>query len=80
MLVQSRMEGDDFHIELLPALPKAWPAGAATGLGARGGFLVDVEWKDGVVTEYAVRRRAGLPAGRALLRVNGRESVVEVAP
>ena len=80
MLVQSRIDGDRPIIDLLPALPKAWPSGAATGLGARGGFLVDVEWKDGVVTEHKIRRRAGLPPGRALVRVNGRESVVEVAP
>ena len=80
MVVQSRMEGKAFRIELLPALPKAWPSGAATGLGARGGFLVDVAWKDGVVTEYKIRRCAGLPAGRALVRANGSESVVEVAP
>ena len=80
MLVQSRIDGDRPIIDLLPALPKAWPSGAATGLGARGGFLVDVAWKDGVVTEHKIRRRAGLPPGRALVRVNGRESVVEVAP
>jgi alpha-L-fucosidase 2 len=80
MLVQSRIDGDRPIIDLLPALPKAWPAGAATGLGARGGILVDVAWKDGRVGEHTIRRRAGLPAVQALVRVNGRESVVEVAP
>jgi alpha-L-fucosidase 2 len=52
MLVYSRPG----HIELLPALPKAWAAnGRITGVGARGGFTVDLSWRDGQVKEAAVR-------------------------
>ncbi|MFO1489748.1 MAG: glycoside hydrolase family 95 protein [Kiritimatiellia bacterium] len=77
MLVQSRMENGEYRIDLLPALPKDWPAGAATGLGARGGFLVDVAWRDGLVTAYQVRRRPGLPPARVEVGVAGKAEVVE---
>ncbi|GHH33493.1 glycoside hydrolase family 95 protein [Lentzea cavernae] len=46
-------------IELLPALPPAWKTGSVTGIGARGGFTVDLAWKDGEVTSATVRSVGG---------------------
>ncbi|KAA9129695.1 glycoside hydrolase family 95 protein [Marinihelvus fidelis] len=70
MLMQShvRLNPDDpagsdlgFEIELLPALPSAWPDGKITGLRARGGFDVDLEWTGGCLASVTLTSRLGKP-------------------
>ena len=42
------------HVDLLPALPAAWPTGRVRGLVTRAGDVVDMAWRDGSVTELNV--------------------------
>jgi alpha-L-fucosidase 2 len=58
MLLQSHRQ----RLNLLPALPKAWARGSATGLRARGGFAIDLRWSDGVLEQAVITSAQGRPA------------------
>ncbi len=64
MLLQShrRDANGAVLIELLPALPKAWPQGGVKGLRTRDGFEVDLTWKEGALERVVLRSALGRPA------------------
>ncbi len=75
MLVQSHRD----VIQLLPALPAEWKAGAVRGLRARGGFEVDVTWADGRATRASIRASGTRPCrlqAANLVRVTANGSAI----
>lgn len=55
LLIQSHHN----EIRLLPALPKQWKNGKVSGLKARGGFEVNILWKEGELQEAVVHSLNG---------------------
>ncbi|MBI5388459.1 MAG: glycoside hydrolase family 95 protein [Verrucomicrobia bacterium] len=70
---ESQISNHKFEIELLPALPKAWPTGSVKGLRARGNITVDLAWKDGQLTSYRLASPEPKPVK---VRANGEVKTV----
>ena len=71
MLLQSH-EGE---IAILPALPSAWQTGKIHGIRARGGFELDLDWKEGALTSVGIRHGTG---GEAIFRYQDKVRVIQV--
>ncbi len=67
-IAEMLMQSHEGYIHLLPALPAEWPSGEIKGLVARGGFVVDLKWDKGRVTE--VNLFSGL-GGNCRIKANG---------
>ncbi len=79
MLLQSdrQKEKGVYILEILPAVPNAWPDGSIKGLRARGGFEVAISWKDGRLISVELK---SLKGSTCVLTYGGKSVTVRTNP
>ncbi len=78
MLVQSHLKDEkaNFILHILPALPANWPNGSIRGLRARGGFELDLTWKDSKPATLTLRSTKG---GTAVISHGGKSREIKIS-
>jgi alpha-L-fucosidase 2 len=60
-ITEMLMQSHAGEVEILPALPTAWSTGKISGIVARGGFEVSIEWVEGKLRKLEILSKYGKP-------------------
>jgi alpha-L-fucosidase 2 len=69
-IAETLVQSHEGEIHLLPALPTSWHTGKVTGLKARGGVTVDMEWENGQLKTAKIHSAVG-----GLIKIRTNEQV-----
>jgi alpha-L-fucosidase 2 len=58
-IAEMMLQSHDGAVHVLPSVPDRWADGKVSGLVARGGFVVDIEWQDGKISVIKVKSELG---------------------
>jgi alpha-L-fucosidase 2 len=71
MVLQSHLG----ELHLLPALPPAWETGSLTGIRARGGYTLDIHWKEAKLVKAIITADQ---TGTCRIRYGGKTRVLDL--